>query len=99
MVEAEQALFGERVNELNNEEHILGGFLLHQMRQRRGAPGFAAKRVGDQLPDVVAAERRKRDLLDPCACVSDCFELAHQGMRVVDLIVPIGADQHQGPQI
>ena len=56
VIEAEQALFGECVKKLNHEERIAGGLLMHQLRQRRGAQGGAAKRIGDQLPDVVTGE-------------------------------------------
>src|SRR5580692_12073367 len=40
-------------------------------------------------------KRRERDLLYPCAFVLDCFELVHQWMRGIDLVVPVGADQQQ----
>ena len=58
-IEAEQALFGERVKKLDHEERIAGGVLMHQLRQRRDALRLAAKRIGDQLPEVVVGERRK----------------------------------------
>ncbi len=62
MIEAEQPLLGERVQELNGEERIAAGLFVHQLRQRRGALRFAAKRIGNQLPEVLRSKRRKRDL-------------------------------------
>ena len=99
MIEAEQALFGERVKKLNHEERIAGGLLMHQLRQRRDVGRIAAKRIGDQLSEVVTGERRQADLLHPRSGLADRIELAHQRMSGIDLIVPIGADQHQVLQI
>ena len=65
MIEGEQSLFGERVKKLNDEERIAGRLLVHQLRQRCGAPRLAAKRIRDQLPEVLTGERRQRDLARP----------------------------------
>src|SRR5271154_1275184 len=99
MIEKQQALFGERLQKLNHEERIAGGLPVHERRQRRGANGFAAKRIGDQLPKVVAGERRQSDLLHLYSGSADRIELAHQRMRGVDLVVAVGADQHQMLQL
>ena len=64
MIEGEHSLFGERRDELNGEERIAAGLLVHQLRERRGALRFAAKRVRDQLPEMLPGERRQRDLRD-----------------------------------
>src|ERR1700728_2341706 len=56
MIEVEQALFRERVKKLNDEERVAGGLLLHQLRQRRDMGWIAAKRIRDQLLEVVASE-------------------------------------------
>src|SRR4051812_47331244 len=44
-------------------------------------------------------ERRQRDLIDLDARVPDGLELAGQRMRGIDLVVPVGPDQHQVPQV
>ena len=62
MIEGEQSLFGERGQELNGEERIAAGLLVHQLRERRGALRLAAKRIRDKLPEMLSGERRKRDL-------------------------------------
>ena len=98
-IEAEQALFGERVKKLDHEERIAGGVLMHQLRQRRDALRLAAKRIGDQLPEVVVGERRKADLLHLRSDLADRVELARQRMSGIDLVVAIGADQHEVLQI
>src|ERR1700733_10651663 len=99
MIEAEQALFGERVKKLNDEERVACGLLLHQQRQRRDMGWIVAKRIRDQLLEVVTGERRQVDLLDQRSGLADRIELASQRMRGVDLIVPVSADQHQVLQI
>src|SRR5262245_37954927 len=48
---------------------------------------------------MLAGERRQRDFIDPAARVPDGLELDHQRMRGIDLVVAVGADQQQVPQI
>ena len=67
MIEGEQSFLGERRKELNGEKWIAAGLLVHQLRQRRGALRLAVKSIRNQLPEVLAGERRKRDLLRPFA--------------------------------
>ncbi len=64
MIEAQQALFGQRVEKLNHEERIAGGLVMHQLRQRRGALRITVKRVRDQLTKTFSSKRRKPGLLD-----------------------------------
>ena len=99
MIEGEQPFLGERGQELDGEERIAAGLLVHQLRERRGALRLAAKRVRDQLPEMLPGERRQRDLRDLAAGGLDGVELAHQRMGGGDLVVAIGADQHQVLQI
>ena len=95
MIEGEQSLFGERRNELNGEERIAAGLLVHQLRERRGALRLAAKRIRDQLPEMLTGERRKRDLrtLPPAVLIASSLRIS--GWAAVDFVVAIGADQHQ----
>ena len=72
---------------------------MHQLRKGRSALRFAAKRVCNQLREVFAGERRKRDLLNRRTSVLDGLKLAHQRMHGINLVVPIGADQHKVLQI
>src|SRR3984885_422056 len=99
MIEVEQALFGERVKKLNDEERIAGGLLLYQLRQRRDMGRIAAKRIRDQLLEVVTGERFQVDLLNQSSGLADRIELASQRMHGVALVVQISADQHQVLQI
>ncbi len=92
IVKAEQALFGEGVKKLNHEERIAGGLLTHELRQRRSALRLAVKGIGNQFPKVFRSERRKRNFIDLGASVPEGLKLAHQRMRGVDIVVPIGAD-------
>src|SRR4029077_2988157 len=68
---------------------------MHQLRKGRSALRFAAKCIRNQLREVFAGERRKRDLLNPRTGVLDGLKLAYQRMHGIDLVVPISADQHQ----
>ena len=95
MIEGQQPLFGERRDELNGEKRIAGRLLVHQLRQRGGALRFAVKRIRNQPSQVFTGEGRKHDLLHYRSRFADRFELAHQRMGGIDLVVPIGADQQQ----
>src|ERR1700731_463672 len=99
MIEGEHSLFGKRVKKLNREERIATGLLVHQLRQRRGARRLAAQRIRYQMPEVFTGKRRKRDLLYSSAGALDGVELAPQRMGGINLVVPIGADQHWVRQI
>src|SRR5689334_9922345 len=99
MIEGKQALICERVKKLDHEKWIARGLVVHQLRQGRRAPGLAAKSIRNQLLDVFAGERGKRDLLDLPTSVLDGLELARQRMSGIDLIVAIGADHRQMAQI
>ena len=64
-VEREQPLFGQRREELDREERISAGLLLHQLRQGPRTLRLAMQGIGDELADIVEPERRQHDLLDP----------------------------------
>ncbi|HYZ83110.1 MAG TPA: hypothetical protein VE621_01830 [Bryobacteraceae bacterium] len=94
MIENKQMLFGERLKKLAHEEWITGSLVMHKLRERHDACRFAANSVRNELFEVFAGKRRKRDLLYLSAGALDSFELASQRMSGIDLIVPIGADYH-----
>jgi hypothetical protein len=58
VLEREQAFFGERVKKLNHEKRVARGLIVHQPRERRGVHGSALKRIGDELCQIFARERR-----------------------------------------
>jgi hypothetical protein len=99
MIEAEQAPLGERVKKLNHEEWIARGLLMHQLGQRRGAFPLAVKGIRDQVPYVLTTQRCQRDFIDLGTTAPDGLKLARQRMRGIDLVVPVGADQHQVLQV
>src|SRR4029077_6392328 len=53
----------------------------------------------NQLPEVVTTERVQANFLHLCSGLADRIELAYQRMRRIDLVVAIGADQHQMLQL
>src|SRR6202022_1238599 len=71
MIEREKALFGERRKETKGEKTSAPRLLMHQLREGRSALRFAAKRIRNQLREVFAGKRRKRDLLYPRTGVLD----------------------------
>ena len=87
------------MKELDHEERITGRFVMYQLSEWRGAVRIAAKSIGNQMRNVFAGKRRKNDLLHFCAGVLHGVKPAPQRMSSIDLVVPIGADQHQVLQI
>ncbi len=59
----------------------------------------AVKRIGQQLAQIVATERRENDVLYCRSGLADRIELAYQRVRGIDLVVPICADEQQVLQI
>ncbi len=99
MIKRQQVLLGERMKKLNDKERVASRLLVHQLCQPSSPPRRAAKRIRDQLPDVFMGQRRERDLRDLSAFALDGFELAHQRMRSINLVLPVGADQQQVPDV
>src|SRR5215471_3611003 len=95
VIKGEHSFVGERRNELNGEERIATRLLVHQSRERRAAFRLAAKGVRNQLPEMLWAERPKRDLLYPSAGGLDRVELAHERMGCRDFVVTAGADEEK----
>ena len=81
------------------QERVAVRLRVHQSRERRGALRLAAKRVHHQLPEMLPRERREPDLGDLAPGGPDGVEPAHQRMGGIDLVVPIGADQQEVPQV
>src|SRR5262249_666439 len=76
-------------------ERIATRLLVHQSRERCAAFRLAAKGVGNQLPEMLSAERPKRDLLYRSTSGLDRVELAHQRMRCSNFVVAVGADEEK----
>ena len=98
-VEREQPLFGQRREELDREERIAAGLLLHQLRQGPRALRLAMQGIGDEPADIVEPEGRQHDLLDPRSGFADRLQRPHQRVSGTDLVVPVGADQQQVPHL
>src|SRR6516165_6276447 len=99
MIKGEHSVGGERRDELNGEERIATRLLVHQSRERRAAFRLAAKGVRNQLPEMLSAERPKRDLLYLSAGGLDRVELAHERMRWSDFVVAVGTDKEKIAEI
>ena len=99
MVERQQPLVEKRVDELDHEERVARGLLVHQLRQRGGARPLAANRIRNELTHVLTGEGRELDVLHERSRVPYRLELQHQRMGGADFIVAIRTDQHEVPQI
>src|SRR2546426_4334171 len=99
MVESEQPLVEKSVDELDEEERVARGLLVHQLRQRGGARQLAAKRIRNELIHVLTGEGRELDFLHGRSRVPYRLELQHQRMGGADFVVAIRSDQHEMPEI
>src|SRR5882672_1420214 len=99
MVESEQPLVEKSVDELDHEERVARGLLVHQLRQRGGARQLAAKRIRNELIHVLTGEGRELDFLHGRSRVPYRLELKNQRMGGADFVVAIRTDHHQVPQI
>ena len=77
MIEDEQPLFGKRGQELNGKERIAGRLFMEQARQRGGTLRLAAKRIPNQLLQVLRGQWRKNDLVHRRPRLAYRFEPAH----------------------
>src|SRR5882672_3849437 len=99
MVERKQPFVEKSVDELDHEERVAGGLLVHQRRQRGGARRLAAKRIRNELTHVLMGEGRELDFLHGRSRVPYRLELQNQRMGGADFVVAIRTDQHEVPQI
>ena len=98
-VEREQPLFGQRREELDREEGIAAGLLVHQLRQRPRALRLAMQGVGDEPADIVEPEGCQHDLLDRRSSLADRLQRPRKRVRRADLVLPVGPDQQQVPHL
>src|SRR5260370_38369421 len=61
--------------------------------------GLATHGLGDGLVDMVESERGQHNLLSPRASFADSLQRPQKRVRGTDLVVPVGADQHQVPHV
>ncbi len=98
-IEREQPLVGQRGEKLDREERIAAGLLLHQLRQRQRLLRLAMQGSGEEPADIVEPEGRQHDFLDPRSGSADRLERAQQRVRGADLVVPVGPDHQQMPDL
>ena len=98
-VEREQPFIGQRREELDREERIAAGLLLHQLRQRPRTLRLAMQGIGDEPAHIVESEGRQHDLLNPPSGLADRLQRPQQRVRGADLVVPVGPDQQQVPHL
>ncbi len=94
-VEGQQPVLMQRAQEVADEERVACGLGDHELGQLGAVVRAALQAIGEQLADVVGAERPERDAPDVELLGGELVEHHGQGMRGVDLAVAIGADQEQ----
>src|ERR1700730_14262721 len=98
-VEREQPLFGQRRKELDREKWITTGLLLHQLRQGPCALRPAMQRIVDEPVDIIEPEGCQHYLTHPHIGIADRIEGPQKRVRRTDLVVPVGSDQKQMPDL
>lgn len=98
-VEAEKLVVHQRGQELDGEERIAAGLVVHQFDQRRHLGGVGVQRVGHQPAEVVARQRRQHDIGHRQAALADIGQRQHQRVGAVHLVVAERADQQQMPHV
>ncbi|MNN09731.1 hypothetical protein D3C81_1226270 [compost metagenome] len=71
VVVGQQLFLGQRLEELDDEERVSSGLVLHQPGQRDDARRRTAQGLSDQLLDVRAGQRRQTYLVDAHAGLAD----------------------------
>ncbi len=94
-VERDEPFLGQYRDELDDEEGITSGFVLHQLREGLSVLALAAQRIGDQALDIVERQRCERDLGDAGWRSSDLIEGPHERVKRTHFVVAISADQQQ----
>src|SRR3954471_10113389 len=94
-----QAFVGECGQESAREERITAGLLMNELREGSGPRGRTAQGMPDELLEMFATERRQSDLSHLRAEVSDGFELAHERVGRINLVVAIGPNYQQVMEI
>ena len=95
----EKTVFVQRRKELDREERIAAGLLVHQLRQGPSALRLAMQRVGDEPANIVEPKRGQNDLLDSCSRLADPVERPDERVRGTDFVVPVRPDQQQMPYL
>ena len=99
VIEDQQRLHPRAREKLNGEKRIAGGLLVHQLRERGRALRLAAQGVRDQLSQISSVSGASTISCTAAPRPADRIQLAHQRMRGIDFVVPIGADQEQMPNV
>src|SRR5208282_6650671 len=85
--------------ELDREERIAAGLIVHQLHQGPRALWLAMQGIGDELADIVEPEGCQHDLMHPRISLADRLERPQKRVRGADLVVPVGPDQQQVPYL
>ena len=95
-IEGDQAARVERAEELGDEERVALGLARDQRGElARGRLAGAAHGALDELFDVRRFERAEAHLAGLERAPLDLVEGDHQGVRAVDLVVAVGADEEE----
>ncbi len=94
-IKDEQFLFGKRFEELNHEEGITAGLLVHQLRKRLGAIGLRMKGIHDEVSHIAKRKRRQGDFAHCDPGITKLFQRSPERIRSANFVVPICSDQQK----
>jgi hypothetical protein len=83
----------------DHEERIAGGLVEHHRAQLLDQGGRRGERVPHQRAEVLGTERGQDQLGHPRAAAAERLDDLHQGMRRVDLVAAVGADDQHAAQL
>ena len=72
---------------------------MHELRERMGLVARAMETIGEEMRHIFDAQRPEQNLLHTSSVPADRFERLRQRMRGTDLVVPVGADQQEVPDL
>src|SRR5207253_10156495 len=94
-VERQETLVREGLEELDGEEGIAAGLLVHQRRELRHLRGIAVQRVREDRRHFDQRQRWNADLDDGSARLADRFEAERSGMSWRRLVVTIRRNEQE----
>ena len=97
--EFDQPFGGEGGQELDYKEGIARRLLIHQPRERLYEGTLLTNAVGDKLSHIVERQRGEHDVPHHRAGLTDRVQRQHQRMGGADLVVPVGADEQEVPDV
>jgi hypothetical protein len=96
-IKLQKTFFCQSGKELDCEERIAGGLLMHKPYERFQPLRVLVKTLGDEPTQISAGQRAKYDISHDRSLLADQVQHPHKRMGRTHLVVPVCADQQQIP--